>query len=75
MTSFQMGGKPTLVFPRIQGADIAGRIVAVGDGVDDSRIGERGLLDFGYSERIGEFTQRVSACCGYPLSDYRAMTL
>jgi NADPH:quinone reductase-like Zn-dependent oxidoreductase len=46
MTSFQMGGKPTLVFPRIQGADIAGRIVAVGDGVDDSRIGERGLLDF-----------------------------
>lgn len=46
MTSFQMGGKPTLVFPRIQGADIAGRVVAVGEGVDDSRIGERGLLDF-----------------------------
>ncbi|MBC7183636.1 MAG: zinc-binding dehydrogenase [Marinobacter sp.] len=46
MTSFQMGGKPTLVFPRIQGADIAGRVVAVGDGVDASRIGERGLLDF-----------------------------
>ncbi|AKV97478.1 alcohol dehydrogenase [Marinobacter sp. CP1] len=46
MTSFQMGGKPTLVFPRIQGADIAGRVVAVGDGVDGSRIGERGLLDF-----------------------------
>ena len=46
MTSFQMGGRPTLVFPRIQGADIAGRVVAVGDGVDESRIGERGLLDF-----------------------------
>lgn len=46
MTSFQMGGKPTLVFPRIQGADIAGRVVAVGDGVDESRIGDRGLLDF-----------------------------
>ncbi|WP_373002214.1 zinc-binding dehydrogenase [Marinobacter sp.] len=46
MTSFQMGGKPTLVFPRIQGADIAGRVLAVGDGVDKSRIGERGLLDF-----------------------------
>ena len=44
--SFQMGGKPTLVFPRIQGADIAGRVVAVGAGVDESRIGERGLLDF-----------------------------
>ncbi|MEQ9546173.1 MAG: zinc-binding dehydrogenase [Marinobacter sp.] len=46
MTSFQMGGKPTLVFPRIQGADIAGRIVAVGEGVEEERIGERGLLDF-----------------------------
>ncbi|WP_036128228.1 zinc-binding dehydrogenase [Marinobacter nitratireducens] len=46
MTSFQMGGKPTLVFPRIQGADIAGRVVAVGDGVPESRVGERGLLDF-----------------------------
>ncbi|MDN6319897.1 MAG: zinc-binding dehydrogenase [Marinobacter sp.] len=45
-TSFQMGGKPTLTFPRIQGADIAGRIVAVGNGVDSSRMGERGLLDF-----------------------------
>ncbi|MDK9559158.1 zinc-binding dehydrogenase [Marinobacter sp. M216] len=46
MKSFQMGGKPTLLFPRIQGADIAGRVVAVGDGVDEGRIGERGLLDF-----------------------------
>ncbi|AOY90229.1 alcohol dehydrogenase [Marinobacter salinus] len=46
MKSFQMGGKPTLVFPRIQGADIAGRVVAVGEGVDEGRIGERGLLDF-----------------------------
>lgn len=45
-TSFQMGGKPTLIFPRIQGADIAGRVVATGEGVDPSRIGERGLLDF-----------------------------
>ncbi|GGE69012.1 oxidoreductase [Streptosporangium jomthongense] len=45
-TSFQMGGKPTLIFPRIQGADIAGRVVDVGAGVDRSRIGERGLLDF-----------------------------
>ncbi|WP_258868973.1 zinc-binding dehydrogenase [Alkalilimnicola ehrlichii] len=46
MTSFQIGGSPTLTFPRIQGADVAGRIVAVGDGVDSGRIGERGLLDF-----------------------------
>lgn len=44
--SFQIGGSPTLTFPRIQGADIAGRVVAVGEGVDVGRIGERGLLDF-----------------------------
>ncbi len=36
-------GRP-LVFPRIQGADCAGRIVAVGAGVDHERIGERVLV-------------------------------
>ncbi|MDZ7851969.1 MAG: zinc-binding dehydrogenase [Halomonas sp.] len=46
VTSFAMGGEPTLTFPRIQGADIAGRVVAVGEGVDASRLDERGLLDF-----------------------------
>ncbi|PMR74517.1 alcohol dehydrogenase catalytic domain-containing protein [Billgrantia endophytica] len=46
VTSFSMGGSPTLTFPRIQGADVAGRVMAVGEGVDASRIGERGLLDF-----------------------------
>ncbi len=46
VTSFQMGGEATLTFPRIQGADIVGRVVAVGSGVSESRLGERGLLDF-----------------------------
>ncbi len=46
VASFQMGGSATLTFPRIQGADVAGRVAAVGDGVDPARIGERGLLDF-----------------------------
>ena len=46
VASFAMGGEPTLTFPRIQGADIAGRVVAVGEGVDPARLGERGLLDF-----------------------------
>ncbi len=32
-------------FPRIQGADACGRIVAVGSGVDPSRIGERVLVE------------------------------
>lgn len=35
----------TLVFPRIQGADCCGRIVAVGAGVSETRIGERVLID------------------------------
>ncbi len=33
------------VFPRIQGADACGRIVAVGEGVDEVRIGERVLIE------------------------------
>lgn len=39
-------GAPTLVFPRIQGADAVGRIVAVGPGVSAARIGERVMVDF-----------------------------
>ena len=33
-----------LQFPRIQGADACGRIVAVGEGVDPSRLGERVIV-------------------------------
>lgn len=33
-----------LAFPRIQGADCCGRIVAVGEGVDPNRIGERVIV-------------------------------
>lgn len=33
-----------LTFPRIQGADVCGRVVAVGEGVPDSRVGERVLV-------------------------------
>jgi NADPH:quinone reductase-like Zn-dependent oxidoreductase len=38
------GGAP-IEFPRIQGADACGRIVAVGTGVDATRIGERIITD------------------------------
>ena len=38
-------GGGTVIFPRIQGADVTGRIVAVGDGVSKARIGERVLVD------------------------------
>lgn len=37
-------GKP-LEFPRIQGADICGEIVGVGDGADVSRLGERVIVE------------------------------
>ena len=38
-------GGTGLRFPRIQGADVAGRIVAAGAGVAEARIGERVLVD------------------------------
>jgi len=34
-----------LSFPRIQGADVCGEIVAVGSGVPESRVGERVIID------------------------------
>jgi len=39
-------GAPTLTFPRIQGTDTVGRIVAVGPGVPADRLGERVMVDF-----------------------------
>lgn len=41
----------TLTFPRIQGTDSVGSIVAVGDGVPESRVGERVIVDFSIYNR------------------------
>jgi NADPH:quinone reductase-like Zn-dependent oxidoreductase len=41
----------TLTFPRIQGTDTVGRIVAVGDEVSSKRIGERVMVDFSIYNR------------------------
>jgi len=38
-------GGASIVFPRIQGADVAGSVVAVGDGADPALIGKRVLVD------------------------------
>jgi NADPH:quinone reductase-like Zn-dependent oxidoreductase len=38
-------GGSALQFPRIQGADAVGRVVAVGEGVDESLIGKRVMAD------------------------------
>lgn len=70
------GWSGALTFPRIQGADCCGEIVAVGPGVDAARIGERvlvrpmyhpagaddphALATFG-SERDGAFAQYATA--------------
>ncbi|RPA23604.1 alcohol dehydrogenase [Shewanella frigidimarina] len=43
-----------LVFPRIQGADVCGVIVAVGDNVSAARIGERVLIEPCIREANGE---------------------
>lgn len=57
-----------LQFPRIQGADVCGRIVAVGAGVAESRIGERVLVRSmmrGYSDfRAFECQTLGSECDG-----------
>jgi NADPH:quinone reductase-like Zn-dependent oxidoreductase len=45
-------GEP-MRFPRIQGIDACGRIVAVGDEVDTARIGERVLLEPAIREPLG----------------------
>lgn len=42
-----------LAFPRIQGADVCGRIVAVGDGVDPARVGQRVLVEPVLREPVG----------------------
>ena len=44
----------TLYFPRIQGADVCGEIIAVGALVDTSRIGERVLIEPCIKEINGE---------------------
>lgn len=43
-TDASWSGNP-IVFPRIQGADVCGRIAAVGVNVSESRIGERVLIE------------------------------
>jgi NADPH:quinone reductase-like Zn-dependent oxidoreductase len=44
----------TLAFPRIQGADTVGRVVAVGAGVPAARIGERVMVDFSIYNTDGD---------------------
>jgi len=79
-------GGAAMQFPRIQGADCCGHIVAVGAGVDSARIGQRvlvrpvlrkagaGRYDFDYfgSECDGGFAQytRVAASAAMPVQSH-----
>lgn len=47
-------GGSALQLPRIQGADVCGEIVAVGEGVDASRIGDRVIVEPSLHEAGGE---------------------
>ncbi|MGZ4679813.1 MAG: alcohol dehydrogenase family protein [Ilumatobacteraceae bacterium] len=51
------GDVPT--FPRIQGADACGRIVAVGSGVDTSRIGERIIVEPVFRDHADPLAQPI----------------
>ncbi len=44
-------GRSTLTFPRIQGTDSVGTIEAVGEGVNEARIGQRVMVDFSIYNR------------------------
>ena len=48
----------SMVFPRIQGADACGHIVATGEGVDPARIGERVLVEPIFRYREDDGTER-----------------
>lgn len=51
-------------FPRIQGADICGEIVAVGDDVDPKRIGDRILADVWFRDAEDPLNLSKAGCIG-----------
>lgn len=53
------GWRGPIDFPRIQGADVSGRVVAVGDGVDDGLVGRRVVVDPAIYDSEGPDAQPV----------------
>lgn len=62
VSSYQRGDS-TLIFPRIQGADIVGNVAAVGSGVPIARIGERVMVDFNIYNGGGDDGGRTDMDC------------
>jgi NADPH:quinone reductase-like Zn-dependent oxidoreductase len=54
----------SFAFPRIQGADICGEVVAVGPGVARERIGERVLVDVWIRDEHDPLNVEKAACVG-----------
>ena len=57
------GGKP-ITFPRIQGADVCGEIVGVGDDISASRIGQRVITDGWLRDPIDPFNKNKTGYFG-----------
>ena len=57
-------GGNEVVFPRIQGADVAGCIVAVGHGVSPKRVGERVIVDPWIRERSSPENRNLAGYLG-----------
>ena len=66
-----------ITFPRIQGADVAGHIAAVGTNVDPSRVGERVILDpwlHGHGQwHLAENARYFGSECDGGFADYVAI--
>lgn len=54
----------SISFPRIQGADVCGEVVAVGPGVRNTRIGERVLADVWIRDPDDPLNVEKAACIG-----------
>ena len=57
-------GGGAVVFPLIQGADVTGRIVAVGDDVSPDRVGERTLVDPWLRDPVDPGNRNLAAYLG-----------
>jgi NADPH:quinone reductase-like Zn-dependent oxidoreductase len=57
-------GGSTVAFPRIQGADVAGRIVAVGQDVSAQRVGERVIVDPWIRDRTSPENRNLAGYLG-----------
>jgi NADPH:quinone reductase-like Zn-dependent oxidoreductase len=57
-------GRGGLTFPRIQGADLAGRVVAVGSGSDAALIGRRVLVDPWMRDRAEPMNRELAGYLG-----------